>query len=328
MSENTDNNRNLRNDEIDLLDLFNRMGRAIIRGLKGLGTAFMISLIFILRNWLPLTVSFIAGIGLSLLLAKFSGSYFTSDMILKANIKPTDEVIAYINKLQSLCNKNYDRLSRDLRISKEQAKNLMDIQAFWIIDLNRDSIPDYVDYSGRHDVYDTINVRMPDRMDIRVKTKEIQQLTDLQYGLTSYIESKESFIQKNAIRLRQIDEIIARCNVDISHLDSLERVLYSKGNRDLVPGSTSYMMLLQYQKPHMIYSDIYKIYNLKQKLERERDLHKKAISVISDFTVPVQRENGFSYYAGYIIPILLILVLVLLILRKNYSRISEAFDKY
>ena len=50
---------------------------------------------------------------------------------------------------------------------------ISDISAYWIIDLNKDGIPDYVDYKGNHNVYDTLNVRMQNSFDVRVKINDV-----------------------------------------------------------------------------------------------------------------------------------------------------------
>ena len=66
MSEIT-TNKNVRDDEIDLLDLFKRMGRTLNRWGMALGKAFLISVVYILKRWLPLGLSIVAGIGISYL---------------------------------------------------------------------------------------------------------------------------------------------------------------------------------------------------------------------------------------------------------------------
>ena len=68
MSEISSNNKNVRDDEIDLLDLFRRMGRTLSRWGHAMGRALLISLVFMLKRWLPLGLSIAAGIGVSYLL--------------------------------------------------------------------------------------------------------------------------------------------------------------------------------------------------------------------------------------------------------------------
>src|SRR5450759_792191 len=85
MSENT-TKKNVRDDEIDLLDLFRRMGRTLNRWGKALGRAFLISIVFLLKRWLPLGLSIVAGIGLSYLLRTTSASSYTSDIVFRNNL--------------------------------------------------------------------------------------------------------------------------------------------------------------------------------------------------------------------------------------------------
>src|SRR5665647_1630953 len=100
MSENL-TNKNVRDDEIDLLDLFRRMGRTLNRWGKALGRAFLITIVFLFKRWLPLGLSIILGIAASYLLKTTSESYYSSDMTLRSNAAPTSEIISDINRLHT-----------------------------------------------------------------------------------------------------------------------------------------------------------------------------------------------------------------------------------
>ncbi len=86
MSENSDNSNNVSNDEIDLLDLFRRIGKTLGNWARALGRAFLISVVFLLRRWIPLTLSVVVGLGISYLLKNTSTSFYTSDMVLRNNL--------------------------------------------------------------------------------------------------------------------------------------------------------------------------------------------------------------------------------------------------
>ncbi len=180
MSDNTTNNKNVRDDEINLLDLFRRMGRTITRWANALGTAFLISVVFIIRRWLPLLLSVLVGFGISYLMKKSSNSFYSSDIVFRNNLAQVDgkkhrdvsgttfELISKINKLHSFCSEtNKELFSKALSVKPEALKNISDISAFWIIDRNKDGIPDNVDYLGNHNIYDTINIRMPEIFDVK-----------------------------------------------------------------------------------------------------------------------------------------------------------------
>ncbi len=341
MSEITSKNDSPKNDEIDLLDLFRRMGRTITRWGNALGRAFLISVVFLLRRWLPLGLSIAAGIGISYLIKTTSSSFYTSDLVFRNNLALMDnlkmrdvsgttaEIIAKINKLHTFCTENNSTaLSKALFMANESVKNINDINAYWIIDQRKDGIPDYVDYKGNHNVSDTTNIRMQDRMDIRVTIHSPQELNLVRDGIIKFIENDSLYRQRNELRLKQNQELLTRLNYDIKQLDSLQKVKYFEETRNEKPGSGGQIVFMQEQKTQLVYPDIYSLYARKQSLESERDLYKGILTVLSDFSLPAKRDNGASYYAKYLVPGFFFLTLLILIILANRSKLEEIFKKY
>jgi hypothetical protein len=328
MSENT-TNKNIRNDEIDLLDLFRRMGRTLNRWGKSMGRAFLIIIVFLFRRWLPLGLSIAAGIGASYLLKTTSASFYTSDMTIRSNVIATSEIISYINRLHTYClEDNSIALSDALSVKPESVDNIIDISAFWIIDLRKDGIPDHVDYRNKYNVYDTINMRMQDRLDIRVKIKSPQELSLVRNGIVKFIESDSLFQQRNRVRVRQNLELLTRLDYDILQLDSLQKVKLSEETKNRLPQNGGQMIFLQEQKTQLVYPDIYNLFNKKQLLETERDLYKDIVTVLSEFSLPAKRDNGGLYYGKKIIPLFFCLTLLILILLANRKNLEEVYNKY
>ncbi len=329
MPENTDNSKNFINDEIDLLELFRRMGRTIRRWSNALGRAFLISIVFLLKRWLPLGLSIVLGVGVSYLLKMTSDSSFTSDLVLKTNTISPGDLIPYVNRLHTYCMEdNKTALEHLISSTPEQVKNIIDINAFWIIDKGKDGIPDYVDYNASKNVYDTVDVRMQDRLDIRAKTKTPQELSMVRDGIIKFIENDSLFKQRNRVRLRQNQEMLTRLNYDILQLDSLQKVKYFEESRNIQPKTGGQMIFLQAQNTQLLYPDIYKLYSRKQNLESERDLYKGLVTVLSEFSQPTRRDNGGLYYAKTVVPIFFVLTLLILIIRANRKKLEEVFNKY
>jgi hypothetical protein len=340
MSENS-TNKNVRNDEIDLLDLFRRMGKTLSHWGKSLGRAFLISVVFILKRWLPLGLSIIAGIIISFVLKNASTSSYSSDLVFRNNLAVIDkktsrdhsgttaEIIGKINKLQTFCSENnLIALSESMSMKPDMVKNISGISAYWIIDQGKDGIPDYVDYKGNHNVYDTINVRMHDRLDIRVRTNSSQNLNLIRDGLIRYIGSDSLYQQMNFVRLRQNHDLLSRMNYDIQQLDSLQKVKYFEETRNIKPASGGQIIFMQDQKTQLVYTDIYSLYTKKQLLESERDLYKGIVTVLSDFSSPTRRENGSMYYGKQIIPFIFAVTLLILIILANRKKIEVIYEKY
>ena len=324
MSENT-TNREVRNDEIDLLDLFNRMGRTIRKWTNSLGRAFLISVVFLIKRWFPIGLSVAAGFGISFFMKSAAPSIYTSDMVLRSNLIETSEMISYINKLQAL---DKQTLSQTLGISPGTSNNIRNLSAFWIIDKNKDGIPDHVDYANAHNIYDTTNVRMRDRFDIRVIIKSPQELNLVKDGLLRYIESNSQYQQKNTIRMAHHKELIERLNVDIKNLDSLQKVKYFEETRKRTSQTGGQIVFMQEQNTQLLYNDIYSLYDRKQALETNRDLNRAIVTVLSDFSIPTSRVNGLSYYARRVIPAILIITLIILVIIANRNKLIDIFHKY
>jgi len=341
MSENKSNNKNDRNDEIDLIDLFRRTGKALNRLGRALGKAFLISIVFMIRRWLPLCLSILLGIGASYLIKSASRSFYTSDMVFRNNLVLMDkktqidnsgttaEIISKINKLHNFCmESNLPALSNALSMKPESAKNISDINAYWIVDQSRDGIPDFVDYKGSHNPADTINIIMQDRIAIRAKINSPQDLGLVQDGIIKFINSDSLFQQRNRLRLKQNHDLLTRVNFDIIQIDSLQKVKYFEETRNQKPASGGQIVFMQEQKTQLLYNDIYALYTKKQLLESEGNLYKGIVTILSDFSLPARRDNGGMYYAKYVIPAFFLVTLMILIIIANRRALDEVFKKY
>jgi hypothetical protein len=324
MSEDT-TNRNIRNDEIDLLDLFNRMGRTLGKWANSLGRAVLISVVFLIRRWLPLGLSIAVGIGIAFIMKSKANPVFSSDMVLRNNVIDNAQMISHINRLQTLDKKS---LSETLNIPQETINNIINIGAFWIVDLNKDKVPDHVDYKNTHNIYDTTNIRMTDRFDVRVNIKIPQDLDIIRDGIIRFIENEPQFVQRNKIRLAQNRELIDRLNIDIMNLDSLQKVKYFEETRKRTSQTGGQIVFMQEQNTQLLYNDIYTLYYRKQTLESEREMHNGIVTLLSDFSIPTRRINGLLFYVKQIVPIFLIVAILFLILLANRNKIKEIINKY
>lgn len=329
MSQDFSSSNNVRNDEIDLLDLF----RKIFRGLAKIGAAFgkaiLITLVFLIRRWLPLMISVVIGLALSIFLQRSTESYYTADIVLKVNIDQTDEVIAHINRLQSFgLDDTTERLADAIGLTPAQTDNIREIKAFWVIDKGNDGIPDYTDYEDDHNIYDTINVRMTDRMDVRVRILQPQELSNVRDGIMKYINSDQLFQKRNQLRLSQNAEMLERIKTDIQQLDSLQKFKYFEESRNLFPRTGGQMVFLQEQKTQLLHEDIYNLYVQKRLFETNLNLYSDIVTALSEFSIPAERDNGVLYYAKILVPSFFLFTLLIFVITANKKRIREVFNKY
>lgn len=328
MSENISKS-DVKEDEIDLLDLFRRLGKTISRSFKAIGRAFLISIVFLIRNWLPLGIAIFVGIGLSYILKKTSKPLYSSEISIRSNIAANSDVISSINKLHTFCNEsNKVALASALFVNSAKVEDISDIQAYWVIDKGKDGIPDYVDYSDRYNVYDTINVRMKDRFVVRVRTILPQDLSGIRDGIFKYVNNIPLFQEQNKIRLSQIREMINRLGYDIAQLDSLQHIKYFEEAKNLQKPNGGQLVFLQEQKTQLVYPDIYTLFQRKQFMISDSTLHHEVITLLSDFTPPLKPENGLIYYGRKLIPLFFGLTLIILIILYNRKKLFEVYKKY
>ncbi len=325
----TDPGKEIHSDEIDLRDLFKRMGHTLSGWFKAIGRAILISFVFLLRNILPLILSLMAGIGISYALKWSTKPVFISEITLRSNTVPVADMISNINQLDLLLReKNYNGVASALSISPDEALKINEIKALWVIDRNYDSIPDFVDYRNSHNVYDSVNVRMTDRFVIQAEVGEPGEIPKMKDRLFAYVNKNSVYQRQNEFRLRMIDELLVRLNYDIEQLDSLQKVKYFEETRNMKPDKGGQMIFLQEHATQLVYNDIYSLYSRKQVLDEQKNLHNQILSVINDFYQPVKRHNGGWYYGRIVIPVCFTLTLIFLVLRRNRKKISEILGKY
>ena len=328
MSENSINKSD-RNDEIDLLDLLRRIGKGFANMFEWTGRAIIISIVFMLKRWIWLTISVFLGVGLSYLLKYTQESYYSSEIIISSNAVSPGDVISYVNKLHTFCReKNETAIGEALGINAENVAVIKDIEAFWVIDKGRDNLPDFIDYKKTHDVYDTINLRMTDRLAIRVLSTSPADLSGIRDGIINFIGKNGLFIEQNRVRLAQIDEMLSRLNYDIEQLDSLQKVKYFEETRNRSPERGGQMIFLQEQSTQLIYNDIYSLYSRKQTHDKQKEIFPGIVTLLSDYTIPLKPKNTGSYYGKVIIPLFFGLCLIILILINNIESLRRLYNKY
>jgi len=321
--------KQIRDDEIDLRDLFNRIGNTLSKWFRAIGEALVRTIVFLLKNIIPLIISVIIGVGISYALKWITKPVYTSEITLRSNVVPVEQMISNLKQLTILLKeKNFNRVATLLSISPEKAKIIGMIEAFWIIDMNNDTIPDFIDYRNSHNVYDTMNVRMKDRFAVRVELQESQEIPQMKGYLFSYVDQNPVFRQQNELRLRMIDELYARLNYDIEQLDSLQKVKYFEETRNIKPEKGGQIFFLQDNTTQLLYSDIYNLFRRKQELDQEKNLYNEILTVINDFHQPVKRFNGGWYYGKIVIPLCFGLMLIWLIIRRNLKKLRKVFNRY
>ncbi len=314
-------------DEIDLLELFQKTGNTFKKFVTWLWELFLRITVFFVRKSPYLIAFIILGFFVALLKFKTSERFYSSDMILRSNSVSNADMIAHINKLRFYGEEdNKLALAQSLNLDSVEVENLIDIQAFWIIDRNRDGIPDIVDDRNRYNE-DTTVTHMSSRFDVRVKTMHPQSLNKVRDGILHHINTNQYFEKINRIRLIQLRERIAKTETELSELDSLQNYKYFE-ERQKGKFSEGQMVFLNEQETKLFHGSVFDLYGSKQSLDRELDIYSEIVTVLDDFTPPAQPENSYLNIAKTRVILFFVLGLIFMVVLSFRKELISVYKKY
>lgn len=314
-------------DEIDLLELFRKTGNTLKEFVTWLWELFLRITVFFIRKSPYLIVFIILGFLVALLKFKTSDRFYSSDMILRSNSVSNADMIAHINKLHFYAEENNKQaLAQSLNLDSTEVKNIVDIEAFWIIDRNRNDIPDLVDTRNIYNE-DTTVTHMSSRFDVRVKILHPQSLDKVRDGILYHINTNQFFEKINRIRLRQLRERIAKTGTELSELDSLQNYKYFE-ERQKGKFSEGQMVFLNEQETKLFHESVFELYQSKQDLDMELDIYSEIVTVLDDFTPPAQPENSYLHIAKTWVILFFVLGLIFVAVLSFSKELISVYKKY
>lgn len=235
-----------RNDEIDLIEVTQKAGKALERatvGLIQLIVSFLKGSIKWGLNFLRFSIRYsyiIFSIALlcffgGLYLSKSQKPYYRTSAVIQSNTISNSNLINYINRLHTLLdNADSTSLAKVLDIPVHEASKVIDLQAFWMIDKNKDGIADEIDYDNAF-VPDSISdaVRITDRFHVELLTFDPSISPDIQGKLDAYLKTYPRLEQISEIKKQNLSNEITRINAEIKILDSLKNYEYFVKEKEL-----------------------------------------------------------------------------------------------
>ncbi|MBP5423482.1 MAG: hypothetical protein IJ916_05380 [Paludibacteraceae bacterium] len=143
------------------------------------------------------------------------------------------DLFTYDNMLKQLSEypKRHDveGLAEEMNISAELASKIYSFQCYHVIDINHDSIMDYVDYKNDIKLGDTSNVIVPNRAVICAKLNDPNYCEDIQKSLIAYFSNNPYLASLNIARLSSLEEREWMFHNALLNLDSLQKIELTKG---------------------------------------------------------------------------------------------------
>lgn len=181
----------------------------------------------------------------------------------------------------SLSTNNLISLATKLSLPDSVAKNIAEISSYYVIDYLKDDVADIIDFDNNHSLSDTLNLRMVDRIYLRIKTRNINQIAKVENAILNYFNNNEILKKHLDSKRDELKQQIKICNSEMLRLDSLAKVTYfSENNKQLQFDNNK--LIIGKQEKQLFYNDLIYLQSFKSKSEKD----------LSEIELPVQFLSG------------------------------------
>lgn len=278
--------------ELNLVDILAAIWGWIIRGVKYI-IAFLGSVLQLLYRQKILTLCIlVVAFAVSQYLARPSNRRYHVEGMATLYGVQAQTVIQVGNQLaKSSPRFEETSLSRKLELPDSITQKLAGVEFFRVIDYQKDSIPDVVDFSRNHSLSDTTNVLMNNYLYMRLTTIGTKYSNEIGEAVLKYINDNPK-IKKDYITTRKsLEEEIFIANAEISRIDSLAKKKYFEESKTNVRFDNN-QLLVGNHYTQLFYGDMFRVQDIKAKAERKLENASSPVVVASGLIVDPNPENG------------------------------------
>lgn len=332
-------NTKLDNKEIDLLELLKRFFGFIGRAISFVFNFFLrvasYGLIFLFKNWIPILVIVLLGMGYGFYNFYSGNKLVVSDMVIRNNEVANEDLITIINELSIYAEQeNIQALSDKTGLDTVSAAEVKFIDAYWFIDNDYDGVADYIDTKKEfNQLEDTTLRRIKDELNIRVKVTDPAILPKVQEGVISFFNNNNLLKKLNVNRLARLNNLFEKTSVEVEELDSLQGYEYfvkdKKAQLDL--GNLGSLRLEGQEKDtRLLHEEVLGLQEQLMNYERELQVYNEIVTVLRGFTITVRPEKSLAscvIYTGFLFGFFAYIILFLLSHRKKIMVFLEERSK-
>ena len=305
--------------ETDIFDIVIGFKDFFIKELKAIGKAFLWLIRFKLKNWLVLTVFTLIGLAWAIYCYLPENRVKYAEFRIQVNGTKSFAVHNIVQVLGAKVDKDkgHKNFAKTIGLSTKVLSPLQKIEPFYVIDLNNNRTPDFVDYFG---VFreDTLNSRMPNFLAIRMQVKGHGDFSQIQQAIVDYLR-KDVYLKKEGVeRIRVLKERLAVLEREIAVL----QVLREKELLDNKLSLNFEKLNLKLENTGYIYTEkILHFEREKSNLQENLSLQREVVTTYSDVSQRV-KQSDVEVFVSRMLPLILLgfIVALLLTYRKNIAK--------
>ncbi len=258
---------------------------------------------------------------------------YKADLCLRLN---DGDVMVYKDMIRNLnqfpMKNDYEGLANVLDLSLEVATKISSFQTHAVVDINRDSILDFIDYDDDVDLGDTVAFSVPNMLVITANVRGVDYFPEVQEALVSYFSKNNYLVSLNIARLAALEEKEWMFHNALMNLDSLQKV-------DYFHKSSASGQYLQFSSPsekrdpfvttkkQMYFNDMKELFKITDEISVDMAANLDIVTIITSFQPVKAERNTFLKNILYTSLIVYSIFLVLALLWKYKESVKEYLTK-
>lgn len=215
------------NKELNLFDLCVMAARAVRSGIRSIITLGVKMIRVTYRQWFIVLPIVLASLGSGIYYSLPENRTYQVDGTLLLNGPSLEAARAALNRV-AYCTyySSTQNTMALLGVNTDVALSLREMYCYDVIDCLADSIPDYVDYTGKISYTDTLTLHMHDRIAIRMRVRNINNVPEIEKALLRYLNEQPELIRAYETYKSNLELNAAFCHSQMEKLDSLTSSFY------------------------------------------------------------------------------------------------------
>lgn len=220
---------------------------------------------------------------------------YEADLCLRLN---DGDVMIYKDMVSNLSDypryDDFEGLANALDLSMEVATKISSFHTHAVVDINRDSILDFIDYEDDVDLGDTVAFSVPNMLVITAKVRGIEYFPEVQEALIAYFSKNNYLVSLNIARLAALEEKEWMFHNALMNLDSLQKVEYF--HKDATSGQYMQFSAMGEKKApfittkkQMFFHDMKELFKITDEISVDMAANLDIVTVISGFQ-PIKAE--------------------------------------
>lgn len=209
-----------------------------------------------------------------------------------------------------------------LSLPDSVAKNIVGFHSYTVIGYLKDHVEVKVDYSDNYPQKDTMYVKMTDRVQMQLLTKNVRQIPLVQKAILNYFNNNIVLKNQYEARKNQYIQRVKICNTEIQRIDSLAKISYFKDNNQQMRFDKEKLIVGE-QKKQLFYGELLNLNQEKFGSEYYLSNFTQPVLFPSNFVVNPAPVNGTVKYSVVAIFIGFIISLIISSFIENRKKITS-----